>query len=278
MTTATDPLADALATTSTWKVDHVASAVVGPGGTRAAHGPQDRPFWLASVTKLLTSYAALIAIEEGTMDLDEPAGPEGSTVRHLFAHTGGYGFDSKPMATPGRRRIYSNTGMDALGAHLADRAGMSIHDYLREGVFDPLGMTGIDFRSPSVAQGAWGTVGDLSLFARELLAPTLVDPSTLAVATQVQFPGLDGVLPGIGHQSPNDWGLGFEIRAHKSPHWTGLDNSPATFGHFGGGGTFLWIDPAVGHGLVALTDRGFGPWAMTAWPDLSDAVLAALSG
>ena len=60
-----------------------------------------------------------------------------------------------------------------------------------------------------------------------------------AEATDVQFPGLTGVLPGFGVQRPNDWGLGFEIRDAKSPHWTGSANSGRTYGHFGQSGTFI---------------------------------------
>ena len=81
------------------------------------------------------------------------------------------------------------------------------------------------------------------------------------------------MLPGYGGQPQNDWGLGFEIRDHKSPHWTGAANSAATFGHFGQSGTMLWIDPHAGLALVALADRDFGDWAREAWPALSDAVL-----
>ncbi|GAB3883240.1 hypothetical protein GCM10029964_042260 [Kibdelosporangium lantanae] len=98
-----------------------------------------------------------------------------------------------------------------------------------------------------------------------------------AEATTVVFPGLAGVLPGFGHQRPNDWGLGFSVRDHKSPHWTGTGNSPETFGHFGQAGTFLWVDPAVGIACVALTDRVFGPWAAEVWPVFSDAVLAEVT-
>ena len=65
-------------------------------------------------------------------------------------------------------------------------------------------------------------------------------------------------------QRPNDWGLGFEIRDGKSPHWTGETNSAATFGHFGQSGTFLWVDPALQVACVALTDRDFGDWAKAA--------------
>jgi CubicO group peptidase (beta-lactamase class C family) len=99
----------------------------------------------------------------------------------------------------------------------------------------------------------------------------------LGQATAVAFPGLDGVLPGFGRQTPNDWGLGLELRDAKSPHWTGSRNSPRTFGHFGRSGTFLWVDPDAGLACACVTDRDFGPWAAGAWPTLSDAVLAAFA-
>jgi CubicO group peptidase (beta-lactamase class C family) len=120
------------------------------------------------------------------------------------------------------------------------------------------------------------TCADLARFAAELQAPTLLASQTLAEATQVAYPGLDGLLPGFGMQRPNDWGLGFELRNHKSPHWTGSRNSPGTFGHFGQSGTFLWVDPVAGAACVALTDRDFGPWARNTWPPFSDRVLAEL--
>jgi CubicO group peptidase (beta-lactamase class C family) len=55
----------------------------------------------------------------------------------------------------------------------------------------------------------------------------------------------------------------------------GERNSAATFGHFGGSGTFVWIDPVAELGLVVLTDREFGAWGLRTWPSFSDAVLAA---
>jgi CubicO group peptidase (beta-lactamase class C family) len=267
--------AAALRLTGSWDVPTVAAAVVGPEGLTASTGDVDRVFRLASVTKLLTAHACLVAVEEGTLDLDEPAGPAGATVRHLLAHAAGYGFDTAPMSRPGRNRIYSNTGFDALAEHLAGRAGMPAADYVAAAVIEPLGLAATDLRDGSLAHGAWSTAADLARFTRELLAPTLVAPATLAAATTVQFPGLDGVLPGIGSMAPNDWGLGFELRDHKHPHWTGTTNSAATFGHFGRAGTFVWVDPAIERGLVVLTDRDFGPWALEAWPPLSDAVVAA---
>ncbi len=139
-------------------------------------------------------------------------------------------------------------------------------------------MTATDVGTGSLAHGARSSATDLGRFATELLRPTLIATATLRAAVTVQFPGLDGVLPGFGSQSPNDWGLGLELRGHKDPHWTGERNSPATLGHFGAAGTFCWIDPGADLGLVVLTDRPFGPWAVEAWPTLADAVLVAAAG
>jgi CubicO group peptidase (beta-lactamase class C family) len=262
-----------------WPVENAATAVVSDEGKLLGrHGDQDHVYRLASVTKLLTAYAALIAIEEGVAELDDPAGPEGSTIRHLLAHTSGLNLDEHTSVAPvGKRRVYSSAGFEQLADELARRSGIDFADYVREGVLGPLGMTATVFEG-SPGHGASSTVADLAVFAAELQRPTLLDTSTVKAATQVVFPGLAGVLPGFGRQDPNDWGLGFEVRDHKDPHWTGSANSPATYGHFGQTGTFLWVDPAAGAACVTLTDRNFGDWAIEAWPAYSDAVLTELRG
>ncbi|QFU88715.1 serine hydrolase [Amycolatopsis sp. YIM 10] len=262
-----------------WPVENAAAAVVRADGTVAGrHGDAGREFPLASVTKPLTAYAALIAIEEGVVELDTPAGPAGATVRHLLAHTSGLAFDShKSMAEPGNRRIYSNTGFEQLTEALTEHSGIPFTTYLAQALFEPLGMANTRLDG-SPAAGAVSTVDDMVRFAAEVQQPKLLDASTVAEATSVVFPGLTGVLPGYGNQKPNDWGLGFEIRDHKSPHWTGSASSPRTFGHFGQSGTFIWFDPDAGAACVALADRPFGPWAVEAWPPFTDAVLAELGG
>jgi CubicO group peptidase (beta-lactamase class C family) len=237
--------------------------------------PERRAPW-ASVTKLCTALAVLVAVEEGTLDLGQPAGPPGSTVAHLLAHASGLGPDGHAvLAAPGRRRIYSNGGFELLAGLLAEFSGIAFGDYLREAVLEPVGMTGARLPSGgSPAAGLRGTLGDLLALGRELLVPTVVAPATLATATAVAFPGLSGVLPGFGRQDPCDWGLGFELRDAKRPHWTGDRCSPRTFGHFGQSGCFLWVDPDAGVACAVLTDTAFGPWAAATWPTLSDAVLA----
>jgi CubicO group peptidase (beta-lactamase class C family) len=263
---------DALRQIDDWPAPTAAAFVLRDGAEVAAHGPRTQVFRWASVTKLVTALAALIAAQEGVIDLDEPAGPEGSTVRHLLAHASGLPFEpGGPTGKPGQRRVYSNVGFETLAAHIAVRAEMSFDEYLAAGVLQPLQMEA-ELRG-SAAADLHGTLDGLLAFARELQRPTLVAPETLAEATTVQFPGLAGVLPDFGRFDPLDWGLGFELRDAKDPHWTGTRNSPRTFGHFGGSGTFLWVDPDPGVALGVLTDLEFGDWSKTAWPQLSDAVL-----
>ena len=235
-----------LAAIDEWGANHAAAGVVQGGRVVETHGDREHVFHWASITKLLTASAVLVAAEEGIVDLDEAAGPEGSTIRHLLAHASGMPFDGlDPIARPGERRIYSNTGYEVLGLFVAERAEMLFSDYLREGLLKPLGMDATRLQG-SPASEARGSLHDLLLFAAELQAPAFVAPETFQEATQTVFPGLTGVLPGFGRQDPMDWGLGFELKDAKSPHWTGARNSPRTFGHFGGSGTFLWVDPDAG--------------------------------
>jgi CubicO group peptidase (beta-lactamase class C family) len=164
-------------------------------------------------------------------------------------------------------------GDERLASTLADAAGVAFDVYLREAVLDPLGVRTTALRG-SPASGLVGPLDDLVLVATELLQPTLLAAETATQMRTVAFPGLAGVLPGFGRQEPNDWALGPELRDGKSPHWTGTRNSPATFGHFGAAGGFLWVDPDAGVACASLSDRPFGDWAVEAWPALSDRVLA----
>lgn len=271
-----DLLERALATVEKWPVDSVSAAVVGPDGAVALRGDRSRVYRLASVTKPIVAMAALLAIEEEAITLDDPAGPEGSTVRHLLAHASGLDFADrdKVRAAPGERRIYSSAGFEVLADHIARATGIAFPDYLDEAVCRPLGMTSTTLDG-SAGHGASGSLADLVAFARELVAPRILAPETLAEAVSEQFRGLDGIVPGYGMHKPCPWGLGFELRDAKHPHWTGRHNSPATFGHFGQSGTLLWVEPEISTALVVLTDRDFGDWAKPLWPELSDRVVDA---
>lgn len=260
-----------------WPVSAAAAAVIGPAGVLATHGDTERVFTLASVTKPLVARAVQVAIEEGVVELDTPAGPPGSTVRHLLAHASGLAMlDGRVLAKPGTRRVYSNYGFAVLAETVERASGIDFSRYLAEAVCEPLHMvaTRLAGGAAEAGYGATSTVADLAAFAGDLLLPSTVSAAMHAEATTVQFPGLNGVLPGYGVQRPNDWGLGFEIRDSKTPHWTGARNSPRTYGHFGQAGGFIWADPDAELVLVALTDRAFGDWAVDLWPAVADAVLA----
>jgi CubicO group peptidase (beta-lactamase class C family) len=271
---------DALGLLADWPVANAAAAVIGPSGVLASHGDTEREFQLASVTKPIVARAAQVAIEEGVVDLDTAAGPPGSTIRHLLAHASGLAMHSdRVLARPGTRRMYSNYGFTVLAQTIERESEIEFGRYLSEGVCEPLAMaaTRLDGGAAEAGFGGTSTVADLSAFAGDLLRPSTVSAELHREATTVQFPGLDGVLPGYGVQRPNDWGLGFEIRDSKSPHWTGARNSVRTYGHFGQAGGFIWVDPDAELALVALTDRDFGEWALDLWPAICDAVISEFS-
>ncbi|MEY2967290.1 MAG: hypothetical protein RLY50_1340, partial [Actinomycetota bacterium] len=217
-----------------------------------------------------------VAVEEGSVSLDDPVGQEGCTLRHLLCHAGGYPFEgAQPVGKPGAKRIYSNSGYDLIAAHMEASTDMAIADYLGEAVFSPLEMDSSELRG-SCAKDVWSTVDDLVAFARELRSPSLISRETWLEAVTTHMPALSGVVPGIGSFDPCPWGLGPEVRGHKTPHWTGTRNSAATFGHFGGVGTFLWVDPVADVACVMLSETEFDTWGLDQWPPFSDAALADL--
>jgi CubicO group peptidase (beta-lactamase class C family) len=268
-----------------WPVGRAGVAVVSPSGTETVFlggvTGGDR-FEVASVTKLMTSLAALAAVEMGLVGLDQPVAEagEGVTVRHLLAHAAGFPFEPPGrQRPPEQRRIYSNVGFRVLADVVAGAAGTTFPAWLSTSVLDPLEMSatqlvqrrGID---GDPAAGAASTLDDLVRLAGCLLdrgAP-VIGPELFAEAAAVQFPGLAGLVPGVGRFDPCDWGLGFELHDGKRPHWMGDRRSEAAFGHFGASGCFLWVDPDADLAAAAVTDRAFddGKWAMATWPAWSD--------
>ena len=270
--TSADAIAVALAEElESWQTPHGAVMLADRAGVLGAAGrTQDDLPW-ASVTKIVAALAVLDVVAEGLLDLDAPAGPPGSTVRHLLGHASGLAFEGeRTLAAPGTRRIYSNAGIDAavdIAVAAAGAAGQE--ELLRLRVLAPLAMTRTTLIG-SAAHGLHGPLDDMALLAGELLASSALRPGVVAAATTLSFPDLAGVLPGYGRQDPNDWGLGVELRGRKAPHWMPPSAAPDAFGHFGQSGSFLWVDPRRGLAAAALTGRAFGPWAVDAWPRSSE--------
>jgi CubicO group peptidase (beta-lactamase class C family) len=268
------PRVQALRQIDEWPVEFASAGVVDSEGRIHTRGEVTRAVRLASVSKPVAALATLIAAEEGVVDLDEPAGPSGSTVRHLLAHTSGLPFEgAEPIARPGQRRIYSNEGFRVLAAHVAERSEIAFPAYVREAVCTPLGI-GLD-PTGDPASGMHASLDDVVAIGRELLAPRLVAEETRDEMISIQFRDVSGVLPDYGRFDPLDWGLGVQLNT-RPPTWMGSRTSTVAFGHFGGSGTFLWVDPEANVVCAALTTREFDVWAKQAWPRLSDAVLAEL--
>lgn len=263
---------DLAATIKSWPGEQAAVVVLTPRGIADQAG-SSAPLKWASVTKIVSALTVLDAVADGVLSLDQPAGPEGSTLRHLLAHASGLAMDSdQVMAAPGARRIYSNRGIEVAAQTLEERSGKAFADEMRERVLGPLVMAECELVG-SPAHGLVGGIYDLAKLAAELLDSKQLLPGVVAAASALAFPDLSGVLPGYGRQEHNDWGLGCEIRNGKQPHWTAPGNSPATFGHFGQSGSFVWVDPEAQLACVSLSDKPFGDWAIEAWPELSQQVL-----
>jgi CubicO group peptidase (beta-lactamase class C family) len=265
-----------------------------PGGVEVleVHGPREVRPW-ASVSKLAAALAVHVAIEDGSLPGGEGLGAYGLAPLDLLAHAaglpGGEASDPRladpgaavPSVAPGTRRIYSNLGYELLGRGVAAVTGEPFSEYLREAVLAPLAMHTARVQvSEGLTGAAFGVVGgieDLVGLVRGLAVPGIVAAETLGAMVTPRYPELEGVLPGFGHQRPNPWGLGPELRGQKSPHWTSPQSSLATFGHFGQSGSFVWLDPEAGAWMAYLGPRPFGPWAKERWPVLATQVLALAS-
>ena len=247
--------------------------VTDPEGTLAVQGDPHAVLPLASVTKPMTAWGTLIAVERGLVSLDEAAGPEGATVHNLLDHTSGLPFEGEqPLQAPGRQRIYSNTGFDLLGAHVAAAVGMDFSEWMQQEVITPLGMTDTDITGRPSA-GARSSIHDLLRFAREVLWPQLLSPELGARALTLSHGGLRGVVPGYGTFDDNQWGLGFELKGQKD-HWLGRSLPPETAGHFGGAGSFLFIDRSRDLAAAFLSGVTFGDAHKRIWPALTDEIVA----
>ena len=263
-----------------WPAEHIAASVLAPD-VIAEFGDRTRQFRLMSVTKLLTTWAVMVAVEEGIFELDDDLGPERSTVRHLMSHASGVAFGRPVVEKPvEQRRIYSSAGMDIVADKIAAEAGMPFAQYLDEAVLQPLGMTDT-YLEGSAGHGGVSTVADVEKFAAEIFDPQLLHADTVDEIFTEQFPELDGVVPGYGMMRPSHWGIGFAMFGGGTPNkparlWFG-DNMPADMaGHFGQSGTFMWIHRSTRRAAIVLTDRDFGEWAKPLWSKFNYELWAAV--
>ncbi len=280
----------------------LAYGVIGAGGLEVVYrSPRSDVYPWASVSKLVAALAVHVALEDGSLQRTSRVGDFELSVEDLLSHssglaTGGVGEPRllapqsvEPSRPPRERRIYSNIGYELLGRSLEGLSGIRYRDYVMEAVLQPAGMTGASFVVPSSVGGAVtsqevtgaafgirGKLDDLIGLAAALCFEVAVSMESLLSIRTAFLPELSGVLPGFGHQSPNPWGLGAEVRGHKSPHWMGTMVSAESFGHFGQSGSFLWIDPIQRCFAVFAGSKPFGAWAKERWPSLNDAIVREL--
>ena len=254
--------------------DFVHGLLVTDARAELAHtGELQTPFQLASVTKTVVAWAIATQVDAGVVSFDDAVGPEGATLRHMLAHASGLDFNSdQVVAAPGERRIYSNRGIEVAADYVAHACGCSVAELVSRHVCEPLGMTSW-VMDGSPAYAGVSTVADVALFAREVLHPTLLSEELGERMLTVQFPDLDGILPGYGKQTPNQWGLGFEIRGRKSPHWTAASAQPHVAGHFGQSGSFLWVDRQLQLAAVFAGERDFSAVHKKIWPLVNEQIL-----
>jgi CubicO group peptidase (beta-lactamase class C family) len=281
--------------------------------------PPIRPetvFLLASVTKPVTASAAMLLVERGKLLLcDRVAdhlpefashGKEVVRIHHLLTHTSGLP-DMLPEDRPLRRRHaplsefvqricelelafppgthiqYQSMGLAILAAIVERSEGMPLPEFLRQEIFDPLGMAGSGLGAggldesriaqvhvPEEMRGAdwgwnqpywrsfaapWGgmfaTVADYFCFCQMFLnggtlnGVRVLSPATVAEMTRNQT-GLMPTIPGE-ERYRRAWGLGWAIAGRIEPvtarSFFGDLTAPETFGHNGDTGTVAWVDP-----------------------------------
>ncbi len=264
------------------------------------YGDSRQSFALASVSKPLTAMTVLCAAQEEIISLDDLL-PRGFSRSDLLSHQSGLRFDingaisitdcqnalggineSYFQSEPRQRRIYSNLGYEVLAFDLELKSQMTFREYLDEALLSPLQMhdTLLDITiypqaGPfGAAAGIRSTNADIAKLILELIDGNLIDDTLKDRALRPNTPSLDGVLPAYGYFAENSWGLGFEVKGIKSPHWMGTLNSHSAYGHFGQSGTFLWVDPELRLACCLLTDRPFDKFAKENWPTLSDSIIS----
>ena len=236
----------------------------------------DTKFNLGSMNKMFTAVAVAQLVERGELSYDDtldkflPTFPDAESaakirIKHLLSHTAGLGsyFNEEFMESarasfrtveelmtlaegetmqfePGTQWSYSNTGFLVLGRVIEVVAGQDYHDYIRENVTGPAGMTSTDAydldrvnKNLAVgydlqdgpdgrewrnnifmhvikggpAGGGYSTVGDLARFAQALRDGTLVSAETLALLTTAK-PEIASTRYGYGFGVSEDGSTG----------------------------------------------------------------------
>jgi CubicO group peptidase (beta-lactamase class C family) len=269
---------------------------------------------LASLTKVAgTTIGIMRHVEAGLIKLDDPVyrhlpywprkgRTSRITIRHLLEHTSGLpaGVNLARRArtrqgriksiarlrllwSPGTEVEYSDLGMIVLGAILEQKQGRRLDSYLRERVFEPLGLHETLFRPAQDAPKLLSRVAptEMDYDRGQPLRGIVHDPLAASLDGVAGNAGLfssardmaviaQGLLDGAHREKTwiakastilqftkrrsNDRGLGWDL-ATGAGSAAGQYASASTFGHTGFTGTSIWIDPELDMFVVLLTNR-----------------------
>ena len=232
-------------------------------------------------------------------------------------HTQLRNYPRSKLAVPvGSKVEYSNVGYGLLGLLVEAVSGQSFPLFVRERLFIPAGMSDAHLPAPEAlypriavvggtpepgspterfnsdyarrathpAGSVVGTAADVASFFQLFLddgrshGRTVLAPATARLMTASQSDGLRGGIEGFMTWDDCAWGLGFDLRGRKHPHFSGEFTAPATFGHTGVSGNFAWADPTRELVCVLLANRLLhNRWNEPRWSRYSTAVVAALT-
>lgn len=275
--------------------------------------PNDRTLWdLASLTKVVGMTSGMMQlVEQGKVKLDAPVqqylpewrGPNKDkvTVRDLITHRSGlpafktyYKLNVSPDSTlklflatpldtlPGVRMVYSDIGAILLGKIIERVTGQPLDQYLKQHVFQPLGMLDTQYRPdssllPRIAPterdpwrgrlvhgevhdenayalggvsahaGLFSTAHDLSRLAQAYLNGGIIDGGRLASAATIRQ------FTTVQDSTFSSRALGWDTPSDRSS--AGHYIQRPAFGHTGFTGTSLWIAPQHDMYVLLLTNR-----------------------
>jgi CubicO group peptidase (beta-lactamase class C family) len=171
---------------------------------------------------------------------------------------------------------YDQLNYELLGEIVRRVGGRPLQDFVRERVFEPLGMRDSYLTVPPEVRercvrlaawpdpmfdvaagggaGAYATALDAAVFGQAFLDGgcgvngRMLGPATVREMTKNQIPGVPGALLEEWHREAS-WGYGWGIACHEKWEYFPT-HTPGTFLHGGASGVYLWCDPV--HDLVGV--------------------------
>lgn len=271
----------------------------------------DTMFDMASITKpMATATSIMILIERGELRLRDKVsyfipefaknGKQDITIFQLLTHQSGLIPDNAdadyqqgkeialqkvfaltPQVTPGTKFIYSDVGFIVLGELVKRLSGKNVHEFSRDNVFQPLGMTDTTYLPaeklvPRIAptekrKGKWlrgqvhdpraeylgGIAGHAGMFSTAddvaVFAQMMLNRGTYA-NVRILSPRGVGMMTDNYTSGTSLRGLGWDKLSTFSTN-RGEYLTDTAFGHSGFTGTSLWIDPGLDLFVIVLSNR-----------------------